>query len=87
MREAECNTDNQMLRMKLLVGHKGMIFRRMKTGKNAKGFDVKILQGKSGDDKGREKTRGVFQRKVNDSTRELWKEKRTVEEKCESSTM
>ena len=81
MRGAECNTDHQMLRMKLLVGHRRMICRRVKAGKNAKRFDVKMLQGRSEDDKGRETTRGVFQRKVSDRARELWREKGTVEEK------
>ena len=70
-----------MLRMKLLVGHRKMICRGAKAGKNAKGFDVKMLQGRSEDDKGRETTRGVFLRKVSDRARELWKEKVTVEEK------
>ena len=78
---AECSTDHQMLRMKLLVGHRRMICRRVKAGKNAKRFDVKMLQRGSVDDKGRETTRGVFQRKVSDRARELWKEKWTVEEK------
>ena len=81
MREAECNTDHHMLRMKLLVRHRRMICRRVKTGKNAKRFDVNMLQGRSEDDKGRETTRGVFQRKVSDRARELWREKGRVEDK------
>ena len=36
---------------------------------------------RSEDDEGRETTRGVFQRKVSDRARELWKKKGTVEEK------
>ena len=79
MRGAECNTDHQMLRMRLLVGHRRMICRRVKAGKNAKRFDVKMLQGRSEDDKGRETTRDVFQRMVSDRARELWREKGTVE--------
>ena len=77
----ECNTDHQILRMKLLVGHRRIICRRVKAEKNAKRFDVKMLQCRSEDDKGREITRGVFQRKLSDRARELWKEKGTVEEK------
>ena len=42
---------------------------------------MKMLQGRREDDKGREITRDVFQRKVSDRARELWKEKGTVEEK------
>ena len=42
---------------------------------NAKRFDVKMLLGRSEDDKGRETTRGVFQRKVSDRARKLWKRK------------
>ena len=78
---AVCNTDHQMLRMKLLVWHRRMICRKVKAGMNAKRFDVKILQGRSEADKGGETTRGVFQRKVCDRARELWKEKETLEEK------
>ena len=53
-----------MLRMKPLVGHRRMIYRRVNAGKNAKRFDVEMLQGKSEDDKGRETTMSVFQRKL-----------------------
>ena len=65
--------------MKLLVGHRKMICTRVKAGKNAKRFDVKMLQGRGEDNIGRETTSGVFQRKVSDRARELWKEKGTVE--------
>ena len=81
MRGAECNTDHQMWRIKLLVGHRKMICRRVKAGKNTKRFNVKILQGRSEIDKVRETTRGVFQKKVIDRARELWKKKGSVEEK------
>ena len=39
---------------------------------------MKILHSTSEDNKGRETTRGVFQRKVSDRLKELWKEKESV---------
>ena len=45
MHGEECNTDNQTLRVKLLVRHRKMIGRKGKAGKNAKRFDVKKVAG------------------------------------------
>ncbi len=62
MHGVECNTDHQLLRMKLLLGAK-RLFHRPSTG-NARKYDVSKLQGRSMDDREEITARGVFQSRV-----------------------
>ena len=70
MRGAECNTDHQLLRMKLLVGRRKM-FRKGRVGSCIWKFDMTKLQGRSVDDEGKEMTRGVFHTRVYERVKEM----------------
>ena len=53
MREAVCNMDHQLLRMKLLVGRiKGDVLYKGRVGSRIRKFDMIKLQGRSVDDEG-----------------------------------
>ena len=60
---AECNTDHEMLRLKL-VGMK--MFRRSRDELSTQRFEVSKLQGRSVDDICEMTTRGEFQKQVSE---------------------
>lgn len=80
-RGAVCNTDHQMLLMKLKLGKK---FRRhaMKD-RLVKRFDVSKLQGPCQDVKGRELLKGTFVSGVREGLKRSWAEADSVQEKWE----
>ena len=81
MHGGKCNTDHQLLRMKLLVGHRRIICRRVKAGKNATRFDVKMLPAEVRIIKEGRQPGMCSRERFSDRARKLWTEKRTVEEK------
>ena len=79
-RDVECNTDNQMLRIKLKMTRKKRYQRRngcLESGR----FGVSKLHGKSVAEDGTNTTKGCFQEQVSIKAGELWLREGTVEEK------
>ena len=79
----DCNTDHQLLRVKLLVGRRNK-FHKGRVGSRIRKFDMTKLQGRNVDDEGKETIRGVFHGKIYERVKELWKGDGSVEEKWES---
>ena len=79
-RGAECNSDHQLLRVKLRVslGRRQCCTVR-KSG--VKRFNVEKLKGRSVDDDGQNTPRGLFQEQVCTVAREKWNDSETIEEK------
>ena len=82
MRGAQCNTDHQMLRMKLNVGP---VRRHCRPNTNSHmRFDISKLKEKAVDGHGRMTARGHFQEMVGEKLNQCWKETDSIEEKWTS---
>ena len=71
MRGAECNTDHQMLRVKLLIKPKKR-HKRPRAGNQSRKFDVSKLRGPAIDEKGNLTTMGHFHNVVSQKVKHLW---------------
>ena len=69
-RGAECNTDHQLLRIKL---HMSKLYQTAKTTATPRRFDVSKLVGPSLDEDGKNTPRGQFQELASKSVKDQWK--------------
>lgn len=67
---AECNTDHQLLRIKLLMSK---LYQTAKTSATQHRFDVSKLVGTSSDENRKNIPRGLFQKLASKSVGEHWK--------------
>lgn len=82
MRGAQCNTDHQLLRMKLVAGtRKQYICRQPRARKPVRRFHITKLRGSATDNQGRFTTKGLFQSRVTEGLKEEWKEDAPAEVK------
>ena len=80
-RGAECNTDHQMLQVRLKMTKQIKHHKGGKRSEKLHRFDVSKLHGRRVDENGKITTRGCFQDGVCTKVKELWKNEGTVEEK------
>lgn len=83
MRGAECNTDHQLLRIRVNIGCKRVYKKPCACGQSRK-FDVLKLKGKAIDDKGELTARGRYLDMLSQMLEQKWKSEDTVEEKWEA---
>ena len=72
MRGAECHTDHQLLRMKLLVESVSK-YRKPPASNAPQRFDVSRYKGDIVDDQGKLTTKGIFQDRVAQRLKSKWK--------------
>ena len=77
-RGAECNTDHQLLRIKLRMSK---LYQTAKTTTSPHRFDISKLVGPSSDKDGKNTPRGQFQELVKKSAKEQWKVDGSIQDK------
>ena len=77
-RGAECNTDHQLLRIKL---HMSKLYQAAKTAPSPQRFDISKLAGPSLNEDGQNTSRGHFQELANKLVKENWKADGSIEDK------